>query len=145
MSKNSQKSSGQETIKFTSLELENALQYAEGIMEGIGVNFFLLDELGKFVFNNTADTWLDDSIDTISIGTRSLDIRDEARRMLKTIVPDLFVLVNEWQFSKGGVPIRVTIIERKYEFLHNLDVRMHLSSEFKIPNPFNKYWQSRFL
>lgn len=138
------------TTSYTPQELEEALQYAEGIMEGIQVPFFLMDELGKFVFDHTADDWLDNSIDVISIGIRKLEVRDDVPRNLATIVKDLVVLPNEWQFSakafnNNSVPIRITILERKYGFLQNLDTRMHLSSEYKIPNPFNKYWQARYL
>lgn len=146
MSKDSQKSSGQTTTKkFTPMELENALQYAEGVLEGLRCQFFLMDELGKFVNEHTADDWFDDTIDTISLGVRKLEVTDSIPRNLITIVPNIVMIPGEWQFEKFGVPIRVTIVERKYHFLQNLDTKMHLSSEYKIPNPFNKYWQSRYL
>ena len=109
------------------------------------MQFFLLDELGKFVYEHTADEWLDDTIDTITLGVRKLEVHEAIPRNLVTIVPNIEMIPGEWQFEKFGVPIRVIVVERKYHFLQNLDLRMHLSSEYKIPNPFNKYWQARYL
>ena len=132
--------------EFTPRQLEAALAYAEGVMESCALPFFLMDELCEFVVKNTSDTWLiQGSVDTITFGVRRNEVRPEAVSTFKTIVSNWGTMPNEWQFEYQEVPIRVTIVNRDYKYLHHLDTKFHLASEFKIPNPFEKYWATRYL
>lgn len=127
------------------MQLENALAYAEYIMGSIPIDFFLLDELAFFVKENEPDKWLE-GIDTISLGVRKSWVTDNVISTLKTIVPDVDIIPGEWWFSDNNVvPIRVTIVERNFTYLRNLDTSFHLSSSYLMPNPFKKYWQVRYL
>lgn len=132
--------------EFTSMQLEKALDYADHIMNCLPIDFFLMDELANYIYKNQPDTWLAaGSVDTISIGVRRHWITPEVVTTLKTLIPTLGTMPNEWQFDHMGVPIRVTIVERNYTYLQNLDFKFHLSGEYKIPNPFEKYWSVRYL
>lgn len=48
-----------------------------------------------------------------------------------------------WQYYH--VPISLQIIHRKYSFFQNLDFAWYKAEEYKVPNPFQTYWKSRFL
>ena len=41
------------------------------------------------------------------------------------------------------VPVKLTIISHYYPFFMNPDVRYYMLTEFRIPNPFNAYWEER--
>lgn len=132
--------------QFTSMQLENALAYAEHIMESCRLPFFLMDELCEYIVKNEPDTWLKGgSVDTISLGVRRNWVIPETVSTFKTIVPGWGTMPNEWQFEHQGVPIRVTIVNRNYNYLQYLDTKFHLASEYKVPNPFEKYWATRYL
>lgn len=130
--------------KFTSAELESALAYADHVMQSISTDYFLLDELAFFIKEHEPDVWLE-GLDAISIGTRVLWFTDNAKRNLVTIVPDAVILPGEVQFEENGVPIRLTVVQKNYTYLQNLDIVNHLASEYWLPNPFNKYWAGRYL
>ena len=72
-------------------------------------------------------------------------------RGLTTEVKSLF---NTWGFkpnAKGyeytfeGIPIQIRVIKRRYSFFERPDQRFYKVDDFKIPNPFEKYWRARFL
>ena len=130
--------------RFTSVELESALAFADHIMQSISTDYFLLDELALFLHERGPDDWLE-GLDAISIGTRKLWFTDNARRNLLTIVPGVVVLPGEVQFEEKGIPIRLTVVQKNYTYLQNLDIVNHLASEYWLPNPFNKYWAGRYL
>ena len=132
--------------QFTSMQLENALAHAEHIMESCSLQFFLMDELCEYVVKNPPDTWLKQgSVDTITIGVRRHWVTPTTISTFQTIVPGWGTMPNEWQFDHQGVPIRVTLVNRDYKFLQNLDFKFHLASEYLVPNPFEKYWATRYL
>ena len=135
-----------EKTSFTSMQLENALAHAEHIMASCRLDFFLMDELCEYVVKNQPDTWLTaGSVDTISIGVKRNWIIPESISTFQTIVKGWGTMPNEWQFEHQGVPIRVSIVDRNYGFLQNLDFKFHLASEYLVPNPFEKYWAVRYL
>lgn len=131
---------------FTSMQLENALAYAEHILESCRLPFFLMDELCEYIVKNQPDTWLKaGSVDTISLGVKRNWVTPETVSTFTTIEPTWGTMPNEWQFEHQGVPIRVTIVNRNYKYLEFLDTKFHLASEYKVPNPFEKYWATRYL
>lgn len=143
---NSSNGSNSNPTPFTSMQLENALAYAEHIMESCRLEFFLMDELCEYVVKNQPDTWLKSgSVDTISLGVRRRWVTPETTNTFQTIEPTWGTMPNEWQFEHQTVPIRVTIVDRNYTFLQYLDTKFHLASEYKVPNPFEKYWAGRYL
>jgi hypothetical protein len=44
-----------------------------------------------------------------------------------------------------GVPTVVWIIQKHYKFFERPDFRWFNATEFFIPNPFDRYWSSRFI
>ena len=50
-----------------------------------------------------------------------------------------------WTQTFMNVPIVFKEIKRKYKFLENPDTRFFDVDEFKLPNPWSKYWESRHL
>lgn len=129
---------------FDSITLERALDNAEHVMESASCEFFAMDELALFLKEHDADSLLH-GMDTISIGVRRHWVTPEVASTVKMVAPGWGTMPNEWQWEFQGVPIRVTVVERNYGYLDHLDIRPHLSSVYKIPNPFDKYWATRYL
>lgn len=129
-------------------QLEEALKSVEWIMDCAQSEFFLMDELSRFVWDHEPDVWLNSgTVDTISVGVKRNWVTGYTSSTVKSMAQEFGFgsMPNEWQWEYDGVPVRVTIIERNYKYLENLDQKPHLSSFFKVPNPFEKYWASRFL
>lgn len=145
MSKNLPNKSGQTSIEYTPMQLEEALLETENLMTSIFCDFFLMDDLALFVREHSPDTYIE-GIDTITIGVKKSWITPGVVSTLTTVLPSVeLVIPNEWQFEMANVPVRVMIVERDYHFLKNLDSIAHMSSWFLMPNPFDKYWQARYL
>ena len=143
---NGQTAMSTNTPVFTSDQLERALASVEHTMSCLPIDFFLLEDLANYIHRNEADMWLvPGSVDTITIGVKRQWITPTVENTLHTIVPTLGSMPNEWQWEAEGVPVRVSIVDRNYSFFQNLDFKFHFNSEYKIPNPFQKYWVSRYL
>ena len=48
-------------------------------------------------------------------------------------------------FTVKEVPVEIKIIKRKYKILENPDVLFYKISEYKIPNPLERYWKVKGL
>jgi hypothetical protein len=44
-----------------------------------------------------------------------------------------------------GVPVKVTIIHRKYQMFENPDQVIYAYEDFQVANPFEKYWKARYI
>src|SRR3990167_10794061 len=98
MSKDLSKKNGQILTKFTPMQLESALAYAENIMESLPIDFFVLDDLSEFLVKNSPDEWLHD-LEDISIGVRKHWVTKNVLSTLETVVKDLVIIPGEWQFN----------------------------------------------
>jgi len=70
------------------------------------------------------------------------------------LTPEVKSLFKTWGFkenAKGyeytfeGIPVQIRVIKRRYSFFERPDQRFYKVDDFKIPNPFEKYWKARFL
>ncbi len=52
---------------------------------------------------------------------------------------------NGYSWMERGVPVYIQIIHRSYEFFKRPDFKFYRLEEYRIPNPFDKYWKARFL
>lgn len=52
---------------------------------------------------------------------------------------------NGYEYEVQGVPVKLKVIERNYKFFEHPDTVFYGVDEFKIPNPFEKYWKARFI
>ena len=51
--------------------------------------------------------------------------------------------VISWTYN--GVPVEIKILKRRYNFFENYDPVTYNYDDFKLANPFEKYWKARFL
>ena len=72
----------------------------------------------------------------------------------RNLTPEVVSLFNTWNFTpnaKGyeysfeGIPVQIRIYKHRYEFFERLDTKFYKVDEFKLPNPWEKYWKIRNL
>ena len=136
-------------IEFTKLELDAALYHLTDIMDRCICYFSLVGETLRSIKD---DNQLKGTV--IYVAIRRLDFSESAQSMLATLSRgvDLRLGIDDYQkdgdyisWKFKGVPISIKIVHRKYEFFNNPSFMFYMGEDYRIPNPFNKYWKIRNL
>ena len=130
-----------EKVPFTHEQLTNALYYLEDLMDRAGLPFFLLEGAAKQIYDNVPYL----SLNQIDAGIEDKYVQETGREFLRMVLPSIEIDQNTASFEYQGVPIVIWIIHKKWKFFNNLDMVFFGICNFRIPNPFWKYWKSRFL
>ena len=136
MKTNLQDTTKKETLKKPGNE---ALRWIADALTWSQISFFLLGETGEKVL-------LDEEllVDKVQIGILKKDFGETTKRLFKGFVPDVKI-GDTINLEKDGVPIEIKIIHKHYRFFENPDTVMYTADEYKIPNPWHKYWNVRNL
>ena len=121
-------------------EIHEALLYIQDVLERSQINFVLLDEIAKKIYEEELPQ-LD--VREIDIGILRREWHDVGRSLFKMIVPEAEWHTNTISLKKGRVPIVMWIIDNHLDVFKNPDSRWYTVTEFKLPNPFNVYWNKR--
>ena len=78
------------------------------------------------------------------------EFRSSIKTMLDAWVHSKYIPSYEWtdnmiSWVYEGVPCELKILHNKYKFFKNLDAAYYNYDDFKMPNPWDGYWKSRFL
>ena len=121
---------------------DKALVDIEDLLQRVMVPFFL--------FGETARSLKEDRIlkgEVIEIGVREVDLTQSALNTIKTF--DFNGTFKEtlsgFEYESHGIPIKVTLVKRRYKFLDHPDYIFYRAGEYLIPNPFDGYWRARRL
>ena len=98
--------------------------------------------LGNTCEQAIADVDLD--VDKIEIGVVKKYFNETTKRLFDTFLPGL-AIGDVIKVEKDDIPIEIRIIKRHYGFFDNPDTVFYMADEYKIPNPFQKYWAVRHL
>ena len=79
----------------------------------------------------------------IEVGIQTNRLTPEVRQALKEW--GYTKTDNGWEQKIFNVPILFKEIKRKYQFFKNPDTKFFDVDEYKLPNPWQTYWQSRHL
>jgi len=132
---------GTEKNKLTHQQIEEALYYLEDILERAQIPFILLEGIARLVHDEAPYF----SLDQIDIGVEEKYLQETGQGFLHIVAPDLYIDNNVISFVKDGVPIVIWVIHKKWKFFQSPDTKFYGITSFKLPNPFNSYWRSRFL
>lgn len=119
---------------------EEALYFVEDIFSRAMIPFVLLGETAKSVYEN-----LDREVNTpIEVGITKNNLTQYGKSTLKMFLPP----ETEWgskkiTFTHQGTPVTIRVIHRKYSVMEKPDQVFYKITNFKIPNPFEKYWKIR--
>lgn len=118
-------------------------------MERCSLQFALLKDTAQSVRNNNMAAGSE-----ITIGVRQAEFVKDSLSTLKTLAAnnDFHVGITEftetpygYEWTYRGVPIRLHIIKRNYEFLKNLEPVWFWGETLFVPNPFDKYYKARHI
>jgi hypothetical protein len=130
--------------EFTPQQLHDALFGALDLMERAICPFVLLKETAYKCRESSS------SIDFDLVGLKQIDLGIKVNQLTKEVLSTFETYAKEYRndgtdisFICNGVPVVVRIIHRNYQVFNNPDTIFYKVEEFKIPNPFDKYWEMR--
>lgn len=144
---------------FKHSELNERLHFTQDLFERLGgCPFFPLMNTsfgihgGKIALQQRGEINEGLTGDGIYVGVKKNEWTEQRQSMLDTLQG--FLNYNVAKTDRGltitnkdgsGVPIYITIINRKYKFFENADITFWGVTEFMMPNPFDDYWKARYL
>jgi hypothetical protein len=99
-------------------------------------------------------TLLGDAARAVKLGDYTPIGRIEVGLQTNRLTPEVKQALKEWRYveTENGweqlfmnVLIIFKEVKRKYEFFQQPDTQYFDVDEYRIPNPFDKYWKARFL
>lgn len=130
-----------EKVPFTHQQILNALYFLEDMMDRAGLPFFLLEGAAKQVKDDVPYL----SLNQIDAGIDEQLVQESGKAMLRLALPSIEIDQNTISFECDSVPVVIWIIHKNWKFFKNPDTVFYSTCNFQIPNPFDRYWKSRFL
>lgn len=121
-----------------------ALRDANDVFERAMLPAILLGDVAYQVKMEKRDGFSDTvSVDHLEWGIPKKNLTQEIVSLFKTwgFTPT----DTGYEYTIQGVPVKIKVYERNYNFLTNPDLVFYGVDEFKVPNPFEKYWKVRNL
>jgi hypothetical protein len=126
------------------IEVRDALRWIADLLESSQIPFMVLGDLMKQI-----KTGEPINVDKIQIGIKSDCWNNTTKHLIETFLLNTpykgMDLAEPVKFEWANVPIELKIIKRKYEFFKNPDFVWFWVDEYKIPNPWDKYYKARFI
>lgn len=118
--------------------LRDALFYVQDMFERSSIPFLVLGNTAKQLIE-AEDPLLYDT--QITLGIRKHDMAPDNMKMFHELIPNAVFNTNKiFYLHTNGVPVHIFYLDR-LPYFDNPDVRFYYQTEFKIPNPFIKYWE----
>jgi hypothetical protein len=124
----------------TEFELRSAFRFVYDTLEGLMLvsHYNLLGDASNAVrFEDYTP------FKTLEVGIQTKRLTPEVKQSLKEW--GYQTTDKGWEQEKFNTQILFKEIKRNYQFFQNPDTRIFDVDEYKIPNPFDTYWKSRFL
>lgn len=130
--------------ELTPEQLHTALFAALDIMERAMCPFFLLKDTAQRVKDNQSAIDFDlVGLKRIDLGVKEAELTKQVLTVLETYAKDYRNDGTDISFLCDGVPVVIRIIHRNYQVFRNPDTVFYKIEEFKLPNPWDKYWEMR--
>lgn len=126
------------TLSFD--ELREALWHFENLADRMLTRFLLFGDTARSIVDNRTLKG-----DKIEVGMKREWLIPEALSVLKQYSNGLEKTKKGYKMEYEGVPIYLTVYERKYDVLKNPDTVSFINTPYLIPNPFEEYWKMRGL
>jgi hypothetical protein len=116
-------------------ELKNVLMWTEDVMSRCQIPFIVL---GSAAFQIVNDLPL--NVPKITVGVLKQHAMAECTSLLQSCDPSIEMTMNGWEIVRGSAKVVVQIINKNYPTLVNPDIHWYWVEPFKVPNPFDQYW-----
>lgn len=115
--------------------------------------YFMLDLFSRgnipfFLMGETANQVKHDkplSGDKLELGIRYLDFQPRTLSILAAFYFADEVNEHEIKYTYEGVPVSVKVVYSDDPMFTSLDTKMYMHDNFSLPNPFERYWETRHL
>ncbi len=124
----------------TEEELRDVLMWAEEVMNRCQIPFVVL---GSAAYQIVHDEPL--NVPKITLGVLKQHAVEEQTSLLKACDPSLEINMDGWTFTKGSAKVIVRVLTKKYKTLMDPDTHWYFVEPFRIPNPFQEYWNGDHL
>lgn len=129
------------TKVFSIDELNKALFDFEDLMERCQTPFFLIGDSGK------------DVLDGFLLRGNKVEVAFKASQLTDMVISTINTYkgvtltrdTGKWTYFVDEVPVEVTIITKKYKFFENPDSIFYWGENYWLPNPYAKYYKSRYI
>jgi hypothetical protein len=129
------------TKEFSIDELNKALFDFEDLMERCQTPFFLIGDTGKGILDGFLLRG-----DKVEVAFKASQLTDMVISTIDTYKGvKLSRETGKWTYFVDEVPVEVTIITKKYKFFENPDSTFYFGENYWLPNPYTKYYKSRYL
>ena len=134
----------QESIKFTHTQIHDALMFAQDLMERSSFyDFILLGDIAKAVHATDLPSF---EMDKVEVGITKSQFTESGRSMFHSVLNEYKIYPRQYEdrfeFEYKGVPIIFRLLGEEFKYAKRPDSRFYMMTEFKIPNPFDKYLES---
>lgn len=121
-------------------QLRDALFFTQDMLERSSLPFMLLGSIAKQMIE-FEDPLLYDT--KISLGIKRRDVHPDGIKALKAFLPQATFSDNKIFFiHENGVPVHINYLGDE-QYFETPDTRFYYYTEFKVPNPFIKYYEDR--
>lgn len=125
-------------------QIHDALMFSQEMYERATMEFILIGDVAKQIMDTEVPRF---EADKLEFAILKRHFTESGRSILDMVMKDMHVpytLTDEsLDFTFKGVPVHVKIIDRYVGYLQNPNSRFYTVTEFKLPNPFNEYWEKR--
>lgn len=129
---------------FNHNQIHEALMFVQEVMERSSFyDFILLGDIAKSVH---ATDLPDFSMDKVEVGITKSQYTTSGKSMFHSVLLEYKIYPRQYddrfEFEYKGVPIVFYLLGDNFKFAKRPDSRFYMMTEFKLPNPFNKYLES---
>lgn len=136
-----------QTGGFRPLDVDEALRWVDDTFKRMLCPYVLLGQTARDIVDAPP------TVDGGHLTTKSVEVGVKKKNLTKEVLSTLHTLLPEiklgedgnYRFKHNGVPILIRVINKDYSFLKTTDIKFYLADEYRIPNPFDKYWKARGL
>ncbi len=122
-------------VSKTDQELSDALYWATNMLRDAQIPSWVMGITAKAIVDNQPL-----SSTMVEIGVSPKSITQDTKPIFQTICPELKLREGLMGQHPNGVWIYLYLVEG--DLYTNLDTAIHGFDEYKIPNPFVKYWEA---
>jgi hypothetical protein len=114
--------------------------YAQDVLQRCQIPFVVL---GDIAYQMKHDLPL--RADKVVFAVLQRNAVQDTVSLLPTVEPKIEVLTDGWRIVYHDIPVYIKVMPKDYEVLMDPDTVFYWVTEFRVPNPFEKYWNSNHL
>lgn len=122
------------------VKVYDALFHIQDMLERSQIPFFVLGTTAKHIYRGERL----DGDEEVNVGVKKSELTPPQVKTLKSLIPDLdFSSQFQLSYLYNEVPVIIDVIHTDYKVLQYPDTKWFEIEFFKLPNPFEEYWQKR--